>query len=48
VWIGVENDENGIQRGSYVAYSLRYYFFGRVGWTGRLGAWTGEVGAGEG
>jgi len=48
VWTGVEDDENGIRGGSYVACSLRCYFFFISSWIGRLGAWTAEVEGGGG
>jgi hypothetical protein len=39
VWIGVDDDENGIQGGSYVACSLRYHFVSLSSWIDRPGAW---------
>ena len=42
MWTGVEDDENGIRGGSYVACSRRCYFILLSTLIGRLGAWTGN------
>lgn len=47
MWTGVENDENGIRGGSYVACSRRCYFILLSTLIGRLGAFTGIGGEEE-